>query len=1522
MADISGTTGSKPITGTSGNDRIYTLETTGEVRGGDGDDQINGTITETGSYSRDSSLGIKTIYGEGGNDTIIGGDGNDTLDGGTGNDRILSGGGNDVISSGDGDDQINGFVSANGTVSFYSFSGSLNVTGGAGNDVIYGASGNDKIDGGSGIDDLSGLDGNDTLEGGAGADKLYGDAGDDKLFGGADDDTLTGGAGNDYLWGGNGDDTLDGGDGNDTLVADNGRDKLRGGAGNDNLFVASGSSGTALMFGDAGDDTLQGGNGADTLDGGAGADKLYGGAGDDKYVVDNLSDYVQDSQGSNTGLVTIDFYKQSTGFTWELGDGVKALPYWIDALVGDGTKYIDAQKSLTAGVIKYGFPNATLSSWNDQDKLGFTPLNEAQKAFVQKCLSYIETIINVRFEKVSDATEAGVLTFANNQQIGSAGYATGGLSFQKWGVFLNNTGTSASGNAAPGDGQYAAKTIMHEIGHALGLKHPHDGVIDNGAGGSTASDPPYLSAQEDVTTYTQMSYTSKVEDYVSQFRDLDIASLQYLYGPAKIAGTTKNQTGDTVYTLLTTQRNFIWDGGGIDTLDASAANLGLVLSLEVGGHSYFGTTPNQFITASGQITINIGTVIEKAYGTAYNDVITGNAEANYIRGNAGNDSLSGAGGNDQLAGGLGDDILDGGDGSDVAYYVGEGFATGIIVDLQSGTVSGGAGIDKLISIELVWGTEKADTFYGTAGADFFIGDDGNDYVDGRGGTDRYQINNDFSACAISFVGNTCVIATKDLGTDRLDNIENVTFVGTSTVSKTLEELRASTSINRAPTFSGLTGAAQEWVYDGHYYGLFTTNKTFDAAVSAAHNLGGYLLQISSTAEQSDAYGRVSGFLSGQLASTRAPDGGGAAYVWLGASDAASEGSWIWLADSSLLYASYTRWGSGALGSEPDNAGNQDALGLGLENWPAGSASGAGFGSAGFWNDISVNNSLYYVVEKSASLNISTNEDTAKAITLAASDADNDALTYTAAAAANGTVSVSGAVATYTPKLNYNGTDSFVVTASDGKGGSATQTIILTIAAVNDAPTFSAVSQAVSATAGTAKSITLAATDVDVGDTLTYTVATPGKGTAAILGSTLTYTPTSSATGTDAFVVTASDGKGGTATQTINATIATTSAPAVSAFNVIATNGWSGAISGNGKINGTGGYQDVRILSGSITLDGSFNDGGDIVRLAGNASDYTIMRSGSSAIFSKGTSISAVVPIGTVGAAVVFDNGVRKMIYDGTTFTIGGQAFSATASTITSASDNTTLPTGASSSASASIVLSGASLAAGQIAHLGVSGNAKIVGTSINDVVQVLSNIKDNLIFDPSFNQGGDIIILDMDGSSFSAQRSGSSMVLTATNEILTIPIGTVGLTLRFTDGDRTLIYTGTDFKIGTQAIGTTVTQLIGSKIVASLDVGTAASPVTLNAGTGAYSYTDNAAVGTEVKITNFGSDDKITVSGATSSQYSFTTVGTDLSITFNNISASVVNNITLVNAVSANDFVNSYASAQVAMNNTSFLVFG
>ena len=182
--------------------------------------------------------------------------------------------------------------------------------------------------------------------------------------------------------------------------------------------------------------------------------------------------------------------------------------------------------------------------------------------------------------------------------------------------------------------------------------------------------------------------------------------------------------------------------------------------------------------------------------------------------------------------------------------------------------------------------------------------------------------------------------------------------------------------------------------------------------------------------------------------------------------------------------------------------------------------------------------------------ITLNKDTVKAGTLpAATDADGDTVTYAKATnPAHGAVIVNAnGTYTYTPTANYNGADSFSYTVSDGKGGSNTYTVAIT---VNAAPV--AGNDTITLNKDTVKAGTLpAATDAD-GDTVTYAKATnPAHGAVVVnANGTYTYTPTANYNGADSFSYTVSDGKGGSNTYTVAITV---NAPPVAGNDTITLN---------------------------------------------------------------------------------------------------------------------------------------------------------------------------------------------------------------------------------------------------------------------------------------------------------------------------------------------------------------------------------
>lgn len=188
-------------------------------------------------------------------------------------------------------------------------------------------------------------------------------------------------------------------------------------------------------------------------------------------------------------------------------------------------------------------------------------------------------------------------------------------------------------------------------------------------------------------------------------------------------------------------------------------------------------------------------------------------------------------------------------------------------------------------------------------------------------------------------------------------------------------------------FISILGYSTDYPFtvNGKQYKIVTTQKSWVDAAAWAVADGGYLVHINSQTEQDSIWAAIQS--SGiSTTYTVVNDGGGIAYIWIGASDAITEGTWIWDGDNdgngTNFYTGQGQWGAGngasvgnayinwggtsssggASTKEPDNyADIQDAAAIGLESWPMGTGTnGGGIGSE--WNDISATNTLYFIVE--------------------------------------------------------------------------------------------------------------------------------------------------------------------------------------------------------------------------------------------------------------------------------------------------------------------------------------------------------------------------------------------------------------------------------------------------------------------------------------------------------------------------------------------------------------------------------
>jgi len=256
-------------------------------------------------------------------------------------------------------------------------------------------------------------------------------------------------------------------------------------------------------------------------------------------------------------------------------------------------------------------------------------------------------------------------------------------------IWFSTLNLAATDHWTPGS--YAFLAVMHEMGHALGLKHPFEG---SGAVSAT------LPVAYDSQTYTIMSYSAKPGDDTTHFSyspttpmSLDIAAIQYVYG----ANKTYHAAGNTyAFNDASTYHETIWDAGGDDAIEYTGT-YEAIIDLREGSGSAIGR-PVYVVSLHGtnlysvnNVWVAYGTTIENARGGSANDVITGNAADNGLMGGAGNDTL------------------DGGSGVDTAIYKGQRSEFAVSRTASGFTVGTalGEGADQLLNMERLQFLDRA-----------------------------------------------------------------------------------------------------------------------------------------------------------------------------------------------------------------------------------------------------------------------------------------------------------------------------------------------------------------------------------------------------------------------------------------------------------------------------------------------------------------------------------------------------------------------------------------------------------------------------------------------------------------------------------------------------------------------------------------------------------------------------------------------------------------------------------------------
>ena len=483
-----------------------------------------------------------------------------------------------------------------------------------------------------------------------------------------------------------------------------------------------------------------------------------------------------------------------------------------------------------------GYPSAPLTGFSQVSAQQMVAVHFALNAatYTQPAAATpfaVEGFTNLGIDYFGSGSGSGTIRVANSSDPSTAYAYYPSTSVNGGDAFFGGSGRH------PTMGNYDWTTVLHELGHALGLKHGQE----LGGPANTALPTAHNSMEYSLMTYrsyvghdltTYPYYTNEGGSYAQTYMQDDIAALQYMYG-----ADYSTNSGNTTYTWSpTTGQTFIngsaaitpvenkifltiWDGGGIDTYDLSNYTTNLSINLAPGGHStfssgqladlgYYGPGPGVDM-ASGNVynallyQNNAASLIEDAIGGSGNDTIYGNAAnnslyggagddnlygvngSNYLSGDAGNDSLKGAGGADTLYGGDGDDTLkgaggadylNGGTGTDMATY--SGSTTGVLVNLAIGLGSfGDAAGDTLVGIEDVYGSAYNDTIIGNSANNHLYGQDGNDSLQGGFGTDTVSGGNGDDTIAV-LEGEFSDAVDGGPGTDFLD-LSNINSHGSS-----------------------------------------------------------------------------------------------------------------------------------------------------------------------------------------------------------------------------------------------------------------------------------------------------------------------------------------------------------------------------------------------------------------------------------------------------------------------------------------------------------------------------------------------------------------------------------------------------------------------------------------------------------------------------------------------------------------------------------------------------------------------